>query len=357
MVEKWRLAVRSLLTPRLLLSHGGGGRETSDVVEKLIRRLVPRELWKVGDGTGLDLLDDAALVPVDGGRVAVTVDSYTVDPIFFPGGDLGLLAASGTINDLLMVGARPVAALDAIIAEEGLEVETLARVVNSMVETFKANGVALIGGDFKVLPKGSVDKLVITTVGIGTVVKPIRDDSIKDGDKIIVSGYVGVHGAAILSARQAFGLKMEVKSDVKPLTDLMLPLIEKYGDYIHAAGDPTRGGVAMLLNDWASKNGLVIVVDDAKIPVTEEVMKYSEVLGIDPLSLANEGAAVLAVDPAVADEVVEFMKSRGYEAANIIGEARAPRDPRHKGIVLARTRVGGFRIIEPPSGEIVPRIC
>lgn len=356
-MEKWRIAARRLLTPRILLAHGGGGRETSDVIEKLVKALVPKELWKVEGGSGLDLLDDSATIPVGGKTIAVTIDSYTVDPIIFPGGDLGVLAASGTINDLLMAGAKPIAALDAVVAEEGLETETLARILDSMIKTFALNGVAIIGGDFKVVPKGNVDKMIITTAGIGVILKPIRDNNIKDGDKIIVSGYLGDHGAAILSARKAFGLNLEVKSDVKPLTDLMIPLIEKYGDYIHAAGDPTRGGLAMLLNDWASKNGVVIAIDETQVPVREEVRKYSEVLGIDPLSLASEGVAVLAVDKDVAGEVLDFMIKKGYENAKIVGEAKMPRDPRHKGIVISRTIVGGFRLIEPPSGEIVPRIC
>lgn len=356
-MEKWRLAARRLLTPRILLAHGGGGRETSDIIEKLVKTLVPEKLWKVGEGSGLDLLDDSATLPVSNGAIAVTIDSYTVDPIVFPGGDLGVLAASGTINDLLMVGAKPIAALDAVVVEEGLETETLARILNSMIETFAYNNVAVIGGDFKVVPKGNIDKMIITTTGIGLVIKPIRDDNIREGDKIIVSGYLGDHGAAILSARKAFGLNLEVKSDVKPLTDVMIPLIERYGDYIHAAGDPTRGGLAMLLNDWASKNGMAIVIDEAQVPVREEVRKYSEVLGIDPLSLASEGAAVLAVDGNMAGEVLDFIIKKGYENAKIIGEVKRPKDSRLAGIVIARTIVGGFRLVESPSGEIVPRIC
>jgi hydrogenase expression/formation protein HypE len=199
--------------------------------------------------------------------------------------------------------------------------------------------------------------MIMTTAGIGVVIKPIRDDNIKDSDKIIVSGYLGDHGAAILSARKAFGLNIEIKSDVKPLTDLMIPLIDKYGDHIHAAGDPTRRGLVMLLNDWASKNYVVIAVDETRIPVREEVRKYSVALGIDPLLLTSEGVAVLAVDNDVADEVLEFMIKNSYENAKIIGEAKTPRDPRHRGIVIAHTIAGGFRLIEPPSEERVPRIC
>ncbi len=358
MAEKWRIAARRLLSRRILLSHGGGGKETQEIIEYLIRGLVPKEYWRVGDGTGLDLLDDASYIPVDGrNRIAVTVDSYTVDPIIFPGGDIGVLAASGTINDLLVGGARPVAALDAIIVEEGLETETLAYVLNSLINTLVENKVALIGGDFKVVPKGNIDKIAITMTGIGFVMKELRDDAIKPGDKLIVSGPVGSHGAAILSARGTYGLKLDIKSDVKPLTPLMLPLLEKYGDDLRAAGDPTRGGVAMLLNEWARKNGLVIYIDEAEIPVEEEVRAYADVIGVDPLALASEGVAVLAVSPEKAEEILSFIHELGYRDARIIGEARKPKSEKHRGIVIAKTPVGGFRIVEVPSGEIVPRIC
>lgn len=358
MAEKWRVAARKLLSKRILLSHGGGGKETQEIIEHLIRGLVPEEYWRVGDGTGLDLLDDASYIPVGGKqRVAVTIDSYTVDPIIFPGGDIGVLAASGTINDLLVGGARPIAALDAVIVEEGLEAETLAYVVNSLIKTLVENNVALIGGDFKVVPKGNIDKIIITMTGIGIVIKELRDDAVKPGDKIIVSGPVGSHGAAILSARGTYGLKLNIRSDVRPLTSLMLPLLEKYGDNLHAAGDPTRGGLAMLLNEWARKNGLVIYIDEAEIPVEEEVKAYADIIGVDPLSLASEGVAVLAVRPEKAEEILSFIHELGYKDARIVGEARKPKSDRHRGIVIAKTPVGGFRIVEVPSGEIVPRIC
>lgn len=352
-VKAWRI-----LWKFVTLAHGGGGRETSELIEKLVVPMVPEGLRSVRGGWGLDVLDDSALIPLPDGRyLAVTIDSYTVKPVFFPGGDLGRLAASGTINDLLMVGARPLAALDSIVAEEGYPMEDLARILESLTSTLASEGVALVGGDFKVVPKGELDGVVVTMAGIGLAEKPLIDTRIRDGDKIIVSGYIGDHGAAILSAREGLGVELRVESDAKPLTGLMLPLLEKYGDYIHAAGDPTRGGLAMLLNDWAKKNGLVIAVDESLIPVREEVRAYADLLGVDPLALASEGVAVLAVDPSVAEEVEEFMHKLGYRDAAIVGEARAPREDRHRGVVIARTRAGGFRVIEPPSGEIVPRIC
>ena len=342
----------------ITLAHGAGGKETEELVENLIVQKVPPELRRVEGGTGLDVLDDSALIPLPDGRyLAVTVDSYTVKPLFFPGGDLGRLAASGTINDLLMAGAKPVAALDAMIVEEGFRIEDFNKIVNSYLSTLEENRVALIGGDFKTMPKGQLDGMIISSTGIGIAEHPIIDRNIRPGDKIIVSGPLGDHGAAILAAQQAVGVDLGVKSDVKPLTDLMLPLIEKYHGAIHGAGDPTRGGLAMLANDWARKTGTVIVLHEENIPVRPQVKEYAEMLGVDPLSLASEGVAVLAVAPDRAEEVLSEMKRLGYREASIVGEVYQPKDPRHAGRVLLKSVTGGVRILEPPSGEIVPRIC
>ncbi len=358
MVSEWERVARRILARRLTLAHGSGGRETREIIEKIILAFLPEEYRRVRGGYGLDIMDDSALIPVgDGAYIAVTSDSYTVDPIFFNGGSIGLLAASGTINDLLMVGAKPVAALDAIIAAEGFPVEDLARIIYDLETTLVSNNVALVGGDFKVVPKNNGPQIIIAMTGIGYTSHPIVDTRMRGGEKIIVSGHIGDHGAAILSSRGAFGLKLNIKSDVKPLTDLMLPLIEEYHDKIRAAGDPTRGGLAMLLNEWAKKNKLTIAIDESLIPIREEVQGYSELLGVDPLSLASEGVAVLAVEAAAAEEILERMHVLGYKHATIIGEARKPRNPRHEGLVIARTRTGGYRIVEEPSGEIVPRIC
>ena len=343
----------------ITLAHGSGGKETEELVKNLIRAIVPPDYWKVKGGTGLDVLDDAALIPMGDDRfIAVTIDTYTVKPIFFPGGDLGKLAASGTINDLLMVGARPLAAVDGVVVEEGFPTEQFKKIMESYIGTLTSEGVALIGGDFKVMPKGQIDGIVIASAGIGIVEgKPIIDRDIRPGDKIIVTGYVGDHGAAILAAQQTVGVKFDVESDVKPLTKLMLPLLERYRDKIHGAGDPTRGGVAMLLNDWAEKTGTVIVVEEEKVPIRPQVREYAEMLGVDPLSLANEGTAVLAVDGEAAEEILEYIRKLGFEQAQIIGAVYEAKDPRHAGRVLLKSVTGGVRILEPPSGEIVPRIC
>ncbi|NPA05383.1 MAG: hydrogenase expression/formation protein HypE [Crenarchaeota archaeon] len=340
---------------KVTLAHGGGGRETAEIVEYLLVSRLPDALKRTPGGYGLDVLDDAAAIKTGDGFIVVSTDSYTVNPPFFPGGDIGHLAASGSINDVLMMGARPIAALDGIVVEEGFPLGDLERIVDSMLRVFRDNNVSVIGGDFKVMPRGSIDKIVVSTTVIGfTDKKPIVDRELRPGDVIIVTGPIAEHGAAILAAR--LGIESpELRSDSKPLTDLMIPLLESYRDAIHAARDPTRGGLAMTLNEWASSTSLNIVIDEAEIPVREAVRKYAEMLGVDPLTLASEGVAVLAVDPSKADEVLEQIHSLGYSEARVIGRVREP--ARLKGVVIMRTRAGGLRLVEPPSGEIVPRIC
>jgi len=340
----------------LTLAHGAGGVETGELIEELILSRVPEKLVRALGGYGLDVLDDGATLDTGRGHVVVSIDSYTVNPPFFPGGDIGVLAAAGSINDVLMMGGRPVALMDAIVAQEGFSLEDLDKIIESFTSVLKENNVALIGGDFKVLPKGDLSGVVITTLGIGLAERVIVDKELKPRDKIIVSGPLGEHGATILALQYGVNLEeTQLRSDVKPLTDLMLPLLERYGVYIHAARDPTRGGLAMTLNDWARSSGTVIVVEEDKIPLREPVVSYAEMLGIDPLALASEGVAVLGVDPGAAGEVVEYMRRLGYKHASIIGEARS--SEKYKGYVLYRSSVGGVRILEPPRGELVPRIC
>jgi len=332
------------------LSHGSGGIETLQLIKEITKDI---KLRKVGRGTGLDELDDSALIPLGGENfLAVTVDSYTVNPIFFPGGDIGKLAATGTINDLAVMGAEPLAILDAIVVEEGFPKRDLQRVLDSFKEVLRSEGVALIGGDFKVMPKGSLDKIVISTVGVGIVRREnvILDSGLKVGDKIVVSGTIGDHGAVIL----AFQLGIDVsnlKSDCEPLIRIMRRVIEIGG--VHAAKDPTRGGLLMALHEMAEKSHVTIVIDEAKIPIREEVRACCEMLGVDPLSLACEGRVVLGVDSEVANEIIGSLHDMGYKDATIIGEVKEV----EPGLVLAKSLVGGLKILEPPIGEIVPRIC
>lgn len=340
----------------ITLAHGAGGVETEELLNKLVVSRIPDQLKRALMGFGLDVMDDGATISVDGLHVVSSIDTYTVKPIFFPGGDIGVLAATGSINDVLMMGAKPIALMDAIVVSEGFDMDVLEKIMDSFVTVLKENGVALIGGDFKVMPKEDLDQIIITTIGLGVTRQPIIDNQIKPGDKIIVSGTLGEHGATILALQQGIDLKeTQLRSDVKALTDLMLPLLEKYREYIHAARDPTRGGLAMTLNDWARNSETVIVVEEEKIPLREPVIAYSEMLGIDPLYLASEGVAVLGVDPEVAEEILSFIKKLGYKDASIIGEVK--KSERYKGYVLYRSAVGGVRILEPPRGELVPRIC
>jgi hydrogenase expression/formation protein HypE len=340
----------------ITLAHGAGGKETEALLRNMIFDKLDEKQKRVEGGVGLDSPDDAAAIPLGDGFVVVTIDSYTVSPLVFPGGDIGSLAASGSINDVLMMGGKPIAMLDAIVVEEGFDMDALQEVTGSMMSVLKKESIPLIGGDLKTMPKGQVDKVLITTAGIGTTKKPIVDSDLRPGDKVIVTGTMGDHGATILAMQQGVDvLRSGLKSDSKPLTKVLLPIFEAFLDKVHAARDPTRGGLAMALNDWAAESDTVIVVEEANIPVKKEVRRYLSMLGIDPLYMANEGAAILGVDPSVADEVLQMLRERGAEDAAIVGEARRPAD--HSGIVLLKSEIGGFRLLEPPTGSLVPRIC
>jgi hydrogenase expression/formation protein HypE len=338
------------------LAHGSGGVETAQILSRLFFNRLEESMKRTKDGVGIDFPDDAAAIRTSDGYFVVKVDSYTVKPLFFPGGDIGVLAASGSINDVLMLGGLPIAILDAIVTEEGFDMDILEKIINSFVNVLKQENIPLIGGDFKVMPKGQIDGIVISTVGVGFAKKLILDKDLKPGDRIITTGFLGDHGATILAMQQGINLsESSLKSDVRPLTRLMKPLLEKYSEYIHAARDPTRGGAAMVFNDWARESGTVIIINEKDLPIRSEVKTYCDMLGIDPLYLANEGAAIIGVDPNVADEIVEFMKRHGFDKAMIIGEVKKSEE--FNGLVLLKTVVGGYRILEPPMGELVPRIC
>ncbi|MEM4717928.1 MAG: hydrogenase expression/formation protein HypE [Desulfurococcaceae archaeon] len=343
------------------LEHGSGGVEMHELLEKLIFRRVEDKLKRVGNGVGIDIPDDAAAIPTpDGKYLVVSVDSYTVNPIFFPGGNIGILAVSGTINDVLMMGGIPIAMLDTIVVEEGFPIRDLEIIIESMLKILREEEVALVGGDFKVMPRGQVDKLVITTTGIGIADKPIIDYP-EPGDKIIVSDYIGDHGATILMLQMGVEKDVEkifksmIKSDVKPLTKLMKSLLTKHRDCITAARDPTRGGLAGVLNEWVRSRDFIVYLNENEIPIREPVKRFAETLGVDPLYLASEGVAVLSIKEECASDVIRYIWHLGFENARIIGEVRESRDI--SGVIVAETSIGGLRIVEPPRGEIVPRIC
>ncbi len=340
----------------ITLAHGSGGRGTYEILESLILSHLSDPMKRIEGGVGVDELDDGAAIPLpDGKYVVFSIDAYTVNPPFFPGGNIGELAASGTINDILMMGAKPLAILDSIVVEEGYPISELRQITNSMLEILKRYDIKLIGGDFKAMPRGNLDKILITTAGMGIAEHLIIDSNLAPGDKIIISGTIAEHGAAILAAQEGLKVEGRLKSDTEPLVDLMLPLLENYGEFIHAAQDPTRGGIAEVLNEWASKSNLLIRVSEGDVPIREEVRSFTELMGIDPFNLACEGRAVLAVDPRVAEEVLRFIRDLGFSDASIVGNAEE--SSRYGGNVVLKTVAGGLRLLERPTGSIVPRIC
>ncbi len=324
-------------------------------MDELIKDVIIRNISnrKVGGGVGLDEFDDGATIPYGGVQIAVSSDGHIVDPPFFPGGDIGKLAVCGAINDLAMIGARPIALTDTMVVEEGYPVEDLSRIVRSMSDTADHVGAAIVHGDFKVMPKGKLDKIVISTTGVGIVeAHPILDSGLRDGDAIIVTGPIGDHGIAIASLRSGLSFSTSVISDVAPLWDVMHAAISS--GRVTAAKDPTRGGVAMALNEMAERSGVSIWVSEDDIPIRQEVVGACEMLGLDPLELTCEGRAVIGVGSENAEGVLEAIrKVPEGRGARIIGIVRGERP----GYVIMETSAGGKRVINPPLGEPTPRIC
>ncbi|NPA13963.1 MAG: hydrogenase expression/formation protein HypE [Aquificae bacterium] len=329
---------------KILLSHGGGGEETWKLIKELF--------FKYFSNPILESMEDAATLSVEG-KIAFTTDGFTVSPIFFPGGDIGKLAVAGTVNDLAAVAAEPKYLSVSFIIEEGLPFKDLERVVQSMAKTASEVGVQIVTGDTKVVPKGAADKLFISVSGIGKIVKEgVSARNLSEGDVILVSSTVGDHGACIFALRE--GLEFEgLKSDCVPLWDMVKRLLEE-GINIKAMRDPTRGGLSAVLNEWAQASNVGIFVEEEKIPVDEKVLGLCEFLGIEPYDLASEGNMVIAVAPEDAQKALEILKSHPLgRKASIIGKVK--NQPRGK--VILKTLYGVERILEPPSGEILPRIC
>ncbi|MEM4434048.1 MAG: hydrogenase expression/formation protein HypE [Thermosphaera sp.] len=340
----------------ITLSQGAGGLESIEFIEKIVVRKVPDILRKTLGGHGLDILDDGSFIKVGEIYVVFSSDSYTVKPLFYPGGNIGELAASGVLNDLVMMGSRPVAFMDNIIVEEGFPIKDLEIIIESMVKILRENNVALIGGDFKVMPRGTLDKLVISGYGVGVTQEPPIVDDVRIGDVIIVTNNIAEHGAAILAAQ--LGMDNEnytLRSDSKPLVKTVLPVIEKYRGYVHAARDPTRGGLSSILNEWIKGKPFSIIIDESKLPLRDEVKTFLEMLGIDPLTVASEGVAVLSVSKDVSNEVLEMLRANG-ENPSIIGEVAPPESEALNGRVIGVTEIGGKRIIKGDALNL-PRIC
>jgi len=334
------------MTDKILLAHGSGG--------KLAREIIQNSFLSALSNPILSRLDDSAVIE-PGGRLAFTTDSYVVQPIFFPGGDIGKLAVCGTVNDLAMVGATPQYLSLSFIIEEGLPISELERVVNSVKETAQAAGVEIVAGDTKVVNRGDADKLFVNTAGIGTIPPGahISGHNARPGDVVILSGTIGDHGIAVLSQREGLDFATKLESDCAPLNWLVAEMLEVSLN-IHCLRDPTRGGLASTLNEVAQQSGVSIRIEEGKIPVREEVLSACEMLGLDPLYIANEGKLVATVDPKDAEAVLEKMQKNQFgRNAAIIGEVQEG----NPGRVVMRTRFGTSRIIDMLVGEPLPRIC
>jgi hydrogenase expression/formation protein HypE len=334
------------LGDKIMLAHGSGGR--------LAHELVERTFVEALDNPMLARLDDSAVAEFSG-WLAFTTDSYVVSPIFFPGGDIGRLAVCGTVNDLAMSGAKPLYLSLAFIIEEGLPISELKQIVDSISLTAQEAGISIVTGDTKVVHRGSADKLFINTAGIGIIEAGIgiSGSNARPGDKVLLSGPIGDHGMAVLSVREGLSFCTTLKSDCAPLNTLVADMLNVCRD-IHCLRDPTRGGLATTLNELAGQSGVGIRIDEDSIPVREEVLAACEMLGLDPLYIANEGKLVAIVPAGDADRVLQAMRGNLYgREASIIGEVQA----QNPGRVVMKTRIGSSRIVDMLTGDPLPRIC
>ncbi len=325
---------------KILLAHGGGGQEMNELINGLIFRIFDNEI--------LVQSNDSAILNLSG-KIAFSTDSFVVSPIKFPGGDIGKIAVCGTINDLAMVGAKPRYISCALIIEEGLGIDELKEILNSMKSTADEAGVSIVCGDTKVVSKGSCDKIFINTSGIGEIIKESRVENLKSGAKILLSGDVGRHGAVILANRNE--LNLDLRSDCKPLNNVVEALLNANIAPL-AMRDATRGGLSAVLNEWAKACGRDIKISEESIAVSDEVMGICEILGFEPYELANEGTFVLAVEPQDEMKAVEILKKFDPKS-NSIGEILDS----NKANVIIQNSYGASRFMEPPKGELLPRIC
>jgi hydrogenase expression/formation protein HypE len=332
---------------RVLLGHGSGGKLTYDLINSYFLPHLKNNI--------LECLDDSAVFRFKDFLFAFTTDSYVIDPIFFPGGDIGKLAVCGTINDICMSGAEPLYLSCGFIIEEGFLLGDLEKIVISMKKVVEETGVKIIAGDTKVVAKKSADGLFINTSGVGILKKDykISGSNAVAGDKIILSGYIGDHGIAVMSKRHGLSFDTRIESDCSPLNHIIKSILGK-ALKVNVLRDPTRGGLATVLNEIAKKSNVGIFINEDKIPIREEVLGICEIMGLDPLYIANEGKFVACVPQDDASEVLDVIRSCQYgENANIIGEITEE----FKGRVIMKTIIGGERIVDMASGELLPRIC
>jgi hydrogenase expression/formation protein HypE len=347
-IERQRKLRPRFRDERVTMAHGAGGKATHTLVQGLFEQAFANDT--------LSELADAARVQLGDARIALTTDAFVVKPLRFPGGSIGELAVNGTINDLAVSGARPVVLAAAFIIEEGLDAEILRAEVGAMAEAAARAGVEVVAGDTKVVERTKADGMYITTTGVG-----LRDDraelsprSISPGDKVLCSGTIGDHGTAIMLERGELELDADISSDTMPLWDLVEALLASCGGSLRVMRDPTRGGVATVLNELAAEAGVGVAVHEDAIPVTPEVQGACEILGIDPMYVANEGKLLAVVAPGVAGDALTALRSSSAGAnAAVIGEAAA--EP--EGMVLVHTAFGGTRIMDMLIGDPLPRIC
>ena len=334
-------------TDKILLDHGSGG--------KIAHHLTTDLLLPTFDNKALAKLDDGAVLGMADGRIAFSTDSYVVDPIFFPGGSIGDLAINGTVNDVAMCGATPLYLSVGMIIEEGLPMQDLERVVAAMGRAAEVAGVKVVTGDTKVVPKGAADKVFINTSGLGTIARGVNVSgaNARPGDAVILSGSMADHGMTILTQRQGLAFDSSITSDSAPLNHMVADLLDSGGD-IHVLRDPTRGGVGTTLNEIARQSQVGIRIREDRLPVKPEVAGICDLLGFDPLYVANEGKLLAFVPRDQADAVLAVMRRSPYgQDACMIGETVAD----HAGRVVMTTRIGGERIVDMLTGEQLPRIC
>jgi hydrogenase expression/formation protein HypE len=347
--------------PKVIMNHGAGG----ELMQEFLSKHIVSHFPKMQSDVPLDSMDDSAVV--DG--IVFTIDGHTVKPLIFPGGDIGRISVAGTVNDISVMGATPLAIGCSVIMEEGLDIEIVDKVMESLGQTSRECGVPVATGDTKVMESGALDQMVISTSAIGkrseTLDKNLEiasqyrkvehnwctDSNLRPGDAIIVSGYVGDHGVALLSFREGYGFESEIRSDVAPLNKMIAQGLKVGG--IVSMKDPTRGGLANTLNEWCAKSHIGMEIEQSAIPLREGVINACDLLGIDPLSIGNEGKAVIGCVPEMAEEILKAIRNtpEGKDAA-IIGYASDVPER-----VILRTEIGGRRILEAPSGDPVPRIC
>ena len=346
--SNWSCPLPLVGYPSIVMGHGGGGKLGNELVEHLF--------LPAFRNPALENLGDAAVLDLGSGRVAMSTDSFVVQPLFFPGGSIGELAVNGTVNDLAVSGAEPRFLSASFILEEGFPLAQLAAIVEAMAAAAATAGVKIVTGDTKVVERGHGDGCYINTAGVG-VLRPgvtVGPDRAQAGDAVLVSGTIGDHGMAIMSVREGLEFESQIRSDCAALNGLIAEVLDAAGADVHAMRDPTRGGLASTLNEIAHSSGVGVEIDEPSLPVRTEVQSACELLGLDPVYVANEGKVVFFVAPSAAERVLEVLRGHplGRDAARI-GQVTA----QHPGMLVARTGMGANRVIATQIGEQLPRIC